>query len=45
MICCSVAATSSNPRTKTSTSGRPLTFQVLAWLWQNGNAARGHNSQ
>ena len=26
-------------------SGRPLTFQVLAWAWQSGNAACGHRSQ
>jgi len=45
MISSSVVATSANPRTKTSTSGRPLTFQVLAWLWQNSSVACGHNWQ
>jgi hypothetical protein len=45
MISSSVVVISSNLRAKTSTSGRPLTFQVLAWLWQNGSAACGHNWQ
>ena len=38
MISSAVTATGSKRRTKTSIAGRPLTFQVLAWAWQSGNA-------
>ena len=45
MVSSAVSDDSVKRRTNWSTSGRPLTLQVAAWLWQNGSAACGQRAQ
>ena len=45
MIWSSVTSTAANRTRKSGNGGRPAARQVLAWAWQNGSAACGHNEQ